>query len=189
MKNGTILLQKVDPKNIPNTIEGFFYKAIIFFTGSTFLHALIYCDGKTWDSTFYTTGEMFKGKFTLFSGVRKRKTIAGHAVALEPVTPMTEKEKENMIAYMKKAIENKRPYNLLRLIAMAFVYPTRWFWNWIRWVPFSKDIYGEFCSSFVDEAWEAAGRDIIPNSKEELTAPVDFLKLIEYGTFKQVTIE
>lgn len=189
MKDGTILLHKMDydvVKNMKFSLEKISALAIMEVTDSTLVHASLVLNEKTYDATIYTRGKFLQGYFSLFSGVRTSNYILGHTIALEPTTPMTHNEKEKMQAYINEMINEKRPYNILRLLSLAIVHPTRKFWNWIGWVPFKKEVYGEVCSTFIDKAWEAAGRDILPRAEEELTAPGDFLKLLEYGTFKQV---
>ena len=76
-------------------------------------------------------------------------------------------------------------YNFFRLVMMLVIYPTRWFWKAIGWVPFSKKIYGEFCSSFVDEVLWQVGIDVLPDEFHGYTAPVDLLRTIEAGTYRQ----
>lgn len=179
MKDGTILLMK-QPKDAP-WYEQIIGRTIIFLTQSPFVHTLIYLNGYTYD------WNMKKENGKWYSGVIKTKGIRKpYDTALEPNFNLTKKQIKKMEEYFEEASLKRYPYNVARLIILAIVYPTRWFWNLINWVPFSKVDKGEVCSSGIDEAFEYAGIDLIPNSEEELTVPGDFFKLVENGEFKEI---
>ncbi len=177
MKDGTIVLQKASGH--AKGFEKLVLDAIVFFTESPYVHVLLYMDDEFWESTIFMDGKW------LFSGVRTRKNVP-HQVALEPIKDLTAEEKKKIKKYMEKMRDYNVPYNFARLVALAVVYPLKGIFKLLNWVPFKAEFFGEVCSTFVDEAYEQAGRDLLPNEMEEYTAPGDFLKLVELGTFKRI---
>ena len=169
MKNGTILLWRVEKS------DKFGPKLIAFFTGMPYHHAAVYLDGKTYDET---------GK-----GAGSREGLKTSADEYwEPVKEMTESEKRRMWAFLWWTSEfehgGRWPYNFLKFVVLAIVYPTKRFWNWINWIPFSSDLLGEVCSTYVDYAWRAAGRDILKGWSEEFTVPGDLAGLPDFRLSK-----
>ena len=161
MKDGTILLYRVT-KN-----DGFGPKLIAFFTGMPYHHAAIYCMGSTYE-------EGPKGA-SRTDGLKRADEY------WEPVEDMTPEEKNRMWAFLWWTAEFKHggrwPYNFLKFVVLALVYPTKKFWNKIGWMPFQNDLLGEVCSTYVDYAWRAAGRDILMGWGEEFTVPGDLAGL------------
>lgn len=160
MKNGTVIVTKYRPS------KHFFWnllsKLIVFFTGMPYTHVEIYCDYYMYGSTL--------------GGPRKTKEIPKNVIFLEPKIDLTQKQQNFMKRYLESKLGNKGRYNILKLIVLSFVYPTRWFWKWIGWVPFQNDVFGVVCSVYVDEAYKAAGIDLLPKEYEEYTAPGDFFR-------------
>ncbi len=179
MKNGTILLQKPNwelTKNIQDRV----IKVIQFITSSKYHHVVVYNDGYYWESTVWNVGKK------MYHGVKKSKYKPFHSTVLEPVKDLTSKEVKDLTSYLEGELLKGVPYNFFKLISLALIYPTRWFWKLIGWVPFSNTIFGEVCSTFIDEAFYKIGRDILPDAFHGYTAPVDFLRTIEANTFRQV---
>ena len=161
MKDGTILLYRVE-KN-----DGFGSKLIGFVTGMPYHHAAIYCDGQTFEEGPKGAG------YT--NGLKKADEY------WEPIEDMTPEENKRMWAFLWWTAVYKHggrwPYNFLKFIVLALVYPTKKFWNKIDWMPFQSDLLGEVCSTYVDYAWQAAGRDILPGWDGEFTVPGDLAGL------------
>jgi hypothetical protein len=131
-------------------------RLIRYFTESEWGHVAIYVGGYTYESTW--------------PGVRKTPgMIAADLVLIPP--PLNE---PNMLDWLEARVSAKMRYNWPRLIAFMFIYPLRWFFNKLNWVPFSAAIFGEVCSSFVDEAVRAGGLDLWPYRGEDATVPGDF---------------
>lgn len=160
MKDGTVFVTKNRKSDdlFSNTLGNL----IEYFTGMPYVHVEVWCKGHRYGSV--------KG------GPRKTTTVPNRngTVFLQPREELTEKQKEAMNEYLERMLS--RPYNVFKLVSLALVYPTRWFWNWIGWVPFEKDVFGVVCSVYVDEAYKAAGIDLLPGRSEEYTSPGDFLK-------------
>lgn len=179
MKNGTILLQKPNWE-LTKSIQDRIIKVIQFVTNSKYHHVVLYLDGYYWESTVWYEGKK------MYHGIKKSKSIWHYDTALEPVVDLTKDQVEGLNKYFEREKEANSPYNFLRLVSLLFVYPTRWLWKLIGWVPFSNQIFGEVCSSRIDEAYHEIGFDILPDEFHGYTAPVDFLRCIEANTFQQV---
>jgi len=168
MVDGTILLFKRENKKFD--LVG---RAIEFFTGSPYTHVALFLNGCTYDATVWTP----QGKWWPHSGVRKTVgTLPGYSTLLQPKVPIKHDEMIAMVAVAEDEIKNHVPYNVLKLLVLAIVYPTRKFWTWINWVPFQAEFFGEVCSEFVDEEYSTAGRDLFPGRTEEDTVPGDYMK-------------
>jgi len=179
--DGTIILIKYH--GAKRFVDRLVSKAIMFFTKSPFIHVMLYFDGKTYDSYAWLNPNTKK----MNQGFRVRDGFKKGDIYLEPIKKLTDEEKEKMRAYLEQEIKEKEPYNFIKLVALAFIYPTKHFWRWIGWVPFSNEFFGRVCSTRVDEAWKSV-RDIFPKELEGYTVPGDFMKLIEFGTFRQIYI-
>ena len=158
MRDGTILLYKVPEKHAT-----FIQKAIRYFTKKPYHHVAVYFDGST-----------------LEEGTRGYAHTLGINIASEywePETEMSDMECARARAFVMivdgEGIRHHWPYNYLLTFIMFVVYPTRWFWNKIKWVPFSSTLLGANCSSFVDKFWKYVGRDIKPKWMEALSVPGD----------------
>jgi hypothetical protein len=131
-------------------------RLIRYFTESEWGHVAIYVGGYTYEQTW--------------PGVRKTPGMIACDLALIPPTL----NEPNMIDWLEAQVSAKMRYNWPRLVAMCIVYPLRWFFSKCNWVPFSAAIFGEVCSSFIDEAVKAGGVDLWPYRDEHATVPGDF---------------
>ena len=157
MKDGSIVLYV--PKRA-NVIQ----KAIQFFTGMPQTHAAIYFEGYLYEESMW--------------GAQKHLYEGSSNEVWEPKIELRNRERRLMGAFLKRTLGEsppwyRWPYNYLKLLVLALVYPTRWIWNKLNWVPFQNDLLGEVCSTYVDQAWLITGRDIIPGMYEEFTVPGD----------------
>lgn len=75
--------------------------------------------------------------------------------------------------YWLDAIKRGKRYNWIKLAALLFIYPTRWVWDRLNWVPFSSRFWGEVCSTGVDESFKCARIDLVPHAEEGYTSPGD----------------
>lgn len=156
MKDGTIMLRCVKESS------GFGPKLIAWWTGMPQYHVMIYFCGQTYGMS---------GK-----GVVVKNGISGASERWEPVKEMTNAQRDRMGAFLwwtAKWERGKWRYNFLKFAALFFVYPTRRFWNWIGWMPFQSDLYGEHCATYVAYAWWAAGKTIVPGLWIDLVVPGD----------------
>ena len=138
-------------------------KAIAFFTGKPYNHANTFHGGSTWEEDV--------------GGAKQTEGLKKADEYWEPDADGTEVEKAKGLTFLQvttgMGIRKPWPYNWLLTGIKAIVYPTRWFWNWIKWVPFSSAFYGVNCSVYVDKYWKYRGRDIRPKWMEHLSAPGD----------------
>lgn len=171
MKDGTVLLVPYDPneKNPIYKLVGWVIKKI---TKEDFTHTAIFFNGKYYDDTL-----IFKG-LNIKSGVRSLDA-PDYPVGktLEYVGELTPEQFVRMQSYLIFYANEPIHYSILKLVTLSFVYPTKWFWDLIGWVPFSKFLFGEVCSTFVAEAWKFAGVDLFKGiEQDELVSPGDFLR-------------
>jgi len=168
MKTVNILLWKYNKQKLwYRDITG---KCIVFFTGHKIVHAaLSFEDGTKYESTIWKVN----GKYT--GGARKSTVGTSHDITI-PID-VTDAQEKKMREYLDYTVKIRMPYNFLKLVALAIVYPTRWFWNCIKWVPFNAELFGRVCSVYVDKAFKSAGVDLFKNELEGFTVPGDFLKL------------
>jgi hypothetical protein len=142
-------------------------KLIAFFTGKPYNHAKVIHGGDTWEEDV--------GGARQTVGIRMAVEYWAPDVTLSPI------EAARGLVFLQvttgMGIRKSWPYNWLLTGIKAIVYPTRWFWNWIGWVPFSSAFYGVNCSVYVDMYWRYAGRDIKPKWLEHLSAPGDLAGL------------
>jgi hypothetical protein len=97
-------------------------------------------------------------------------------VTLEPVRELSDAEKRRMEHYLASKLGPGHYYNVFKLCALMVVCFTRRVWNKLGWVPFQNDFFGVICSVYVDEAYKAAGIDLLPNENAEYTVPADFAR-------------
>ena len=143
-------------------------RLIQFFTGSRWTHVAIEIEGFVWESAI--EGAQVSEK-------------SGYQISKVPVRPLTDRELHDIWYYCARAVRHGWPYNFCKIVALAVVYPTRWVWRRLGWVPFDRDVYGETCSGFVDEAFKVAGIDLLPLEHEGYTSPGDIWdsKFLEDG--------
>lgn len=150
-------------------------RSIVYFTGYKYVHVGIYFYGKLYESTVWTDEN---GK--LRSGIRI--TVQGDPSVTPPsfcMVPwrleLTEDRMKRIEKILNEYVEESRPYNVFKLVVLALVWPTRWFWKKIKWVPFNHDVFGEVCSGFVDEVMYKARWDLFPEEWEGYTVPGQFV--------------
>jgi hypothetical protein len=159
-----------------NKFRDFVSRCIVFFTGKEFTHVGWWIDGYIYDSSVWEYG----GK--TFHGARKTEYSkwpedeAKPKVWVEPVKPLSDHTIQLIKMWCEESLGDEMPYNFLSLVTFAIVAPFRWFWNWIGWVPFSAELFGEVCSTYVDDSAYECGFDIFPDMKEDLAVPGDFLE-------------
>lgn len=142
-------------------------KAIRYFTESQWEHVAIYVRGNTYEQTW--------------PGVRK--TPGQNPATLVMIPPqISESDETRMIVWLEDQAAKKVRYNWMKLVVLAIVYPLRWFFNKIGWVPFQAALFGEVCSTFVDQALRVAGVDLFPERGEEATVPGDYARCRELVT-------
>jgi uncharacterized protein YycO len=138
-------------------------KCIKYFTDSEWAHVALYVGG-------YTFEETFPGAIKTL-GEKSAQRILCHDTTLS--------QENKMYDWCMEAVSRHMAYNVFRLVALAFVYPLRWFFNKLNWVPFRARIFGEVCSTFVDSAFKAGGIDLFPERGEAATVPGDFINCRE----------
>ncbi len=166
MKNGTIVLQASIKKH-PN----FLINLVLYFikntTWSNKTHIKVWLRGAWYDCT-YPEG----ARVTYDNYVDSPENVLREL----RVTP-TEDQVDEMIAFGERAIEDELKYNIILLVLTRIFFKQRVFWNFIRWVPFSKTKwFGNYCSVFADRMFKMAGIDCFPVMFEKLTSPGDFEK-------------
>lgn len=167
MKDGTVFLVKYRPKE--KWVYSIVGKVITFITKSPYTHTGIYINGKYFDDTIYID------KKGIHSGVRvsEERHFADDAI-LEYVGEFSPDQVKLMEAFLMFYSKRHIPYGIGRLISLAIVYPTRWFWKMIGYVPFEKSAR-EVCSTIVADTYEFAGINLFPDMSPEMIAPGDFL--------------
>ena len=165
MKNGTVIL------TASARSSKWYIRLVIWFirkaSGYSYDHTRVWIDGYIYETT--TPYGFRKTKGTL--------TKADGRDLLEPIIELTSAEKIAMVSYFDRRIKDNAPYNYAKLFISLLLYWSRPFFEWLKWVPFQDDkLFGDFCSSAVDEAFLFAGLDILPEGYEEITTPGDFMK-------------
>lgn len=143
-------------------------KLICFFTNSNYTHSAIYLNGYLYEST------VMNGQ----NGAMKTKGLPPaerNCIVLEFKKPVNPADIEHLEYALNRRVVEKRPYNFFKIFVLAIIYPTRWLWNAIGWVPFQNEAFGYVCSVFVDSALKQFGIDLIPDNNEEYSSPGDIL--------------
>lgn len=147
-------------------------KAIVYFTGYPYTHVGIYYGGNLYESTMWLDDDK-----KIRSGIRVTKMgdpkVSPPSFCMVPIS-MPHSLMVRVGEVLKSYVEENRPYNVLKLFALALVWPTRWFWKKIRWVPFHEDVFGCVCSTFVDRVMYKAKWDLFPDDWESYTVPGQF---------------
>lgn len=146
-------------------------KCIVYFTDSPYTHVALYVGGYTYDTTIWF--EEGKPK----TGIRKVRGQLKGTVVMVPNVPFSPAQAERLRGVADSYARKNKPYNIVKLLALAVVWNTRWFWKKIRWVPFNHTVFGEVCSGFVDEVFKKAGIDLFPSEYEGYTVPGQFIEL------------
>lgn len=157
----------------PNRFVNILGKCITYFTGYPYTHVGIIYFGKLYESTIW----LEDGK--LRSGIRVRglddPSIVPPAFCMVPWrTELTPTMLYKIGDVLDRYIRFSRPYNVFKLIVLSFVWPTRWFWKAIKWVPFHHEVFGTVCSTFVDRVMHSARWDLFPDEWESYTVPGQF---------------
>ncbi len=163
MKNATILLWRYHAG--PSWLLNLVGEEICRVTKSPYVHAAIFLGGKVYESTVWFVNGWPHG------GVRIHEE-ADWDEAWEPITDVPPDVVNRMIAYAEEQISEHRPYNVFELLAMSFVWPTRRFWRWLGWIPFTAGFLGKFCSTFTEKVW-LAGYSLVPLDDEEMAPPCE----------------
>jgi hypothetical protein len=166
MRDGTIGLDKA------KGIVGWAIKRI---SGKAWGHSKQYIAGFTWERTIWWVGYWFK------SGI---KVTVGYVMSDcygQPKIKRTPAQINAMLCYYIEELNKRRPYNIAKLLVLAFVIPHKKFFQRIGWVPFENAELGDVCSPTTDEACKRAAWDVLPARDEEYTAPGDFLDSTEFA--------
>jgi len=160
MKNGTILLWKY--KKSKGLID-FVSRLIVFFTNFPYVHVSIFLDGKTYEYTVWKDGKKTKTGIRITNGLREADEYR------EPTFDLSAHEVFTMIKYAEWLKPHK--YSVLKLLVLSVIYPARWLFKKIKWVPFDNFIFGDVCSVLPAEMYEFIGRDIFPYDPAGITVP------------------
>lgn len=134
-------------------------RAISYFTMSEWAHVAIYVRGATYEQTW--------------PGVTKTVGCKSADMVLVPPA-IADSAETRMLLWLEEQASRKVRYNWMKLVVFAVVYPLRWFFARLGWMPFQSALFGEVCSTFVDQALFIAGVDLFPQRDEESTVPGDF---------------
>ncbi len=165
MKDGSVLTFPPGPDPVGQAVK--------YITGGP-AHVAIFIGGLFFDDTVWHQ----PGKLLPVSGVREslQADIAGWGeyTIQEPVAPWSDAEIQAALEVAITQVNLRRHYNIFLLLVDAILYPTRWFWDRIGWVPFGSWYLGGVCSSFAGLVVRATGRDPWPGIKTQELVPLDF---------------
>jgi hypothetical protein len=156
----------------------FVSRAIVFFTGMPYTHVALVFEGAVYESTVWKNE-----KGNLESGIRITygrfpSDVPEPDICMVPWRLETTPERMDRIKReLEKVVPLPRPYNILKLVVLALIWPTRRFWKWIKWVPFNHEAWGEVCSGFVDEIMKDSKWDLFPDEWEGYTVPGQFIDI------------
>lgn len=158
-----------------------FDKIVHAVTGYWYYHTALWIGDVVYNSPFenqstgtiYESAAYFDQNNKWHSGIRKYKSHPTGEVWRFKIPPTPEQEKR-IKAFAESEIGE--PYNFSKLIGMVFIYPLRWLWKLIGYVPFSWEFMGKICSVYVDACIIAGGIDLFPDRGEKDTVPGDFSK-------------
>jgi hypothetical protein len=151
-------------------------RSIVYFTGMPYIHVGVHFEGKLYESSVWRDGNN-----RLRSGIRITlgpSGLYGPDICMVPWrVECTTERMDRIRSVLNIYVAGDRPYNVFKLIVLAIVWPTRWFWKMIRWVPFNHDVFGEVCSGFVDEVMFKSQWDLFPDEWEGYTVPGQFVHI------------
>lgn len=166
LKDGSIIVSQTTDNNKFNEAIKWLIETI---DGSIYGHTALYLGGKFWEYGIFVTNTKVKQGFYEYH-------LKGDVY--EPKKDLTEEEVKKALKFVKKGFK----YNIVKYILMMFIYPTRWIWKKLKWVPFNNSA-SYICSEAIDRLYKYLGYDIIPNELEGYTSPGDLTKS---GFFKFV---
>lgn len=172
MKNGTIIL--TEPSGYAKGIERIVEKCIQFFTGSSYTHVKLYFRGLCYHSYAYYNPQTKR----VMHGFAATSNVSG-SLKIEPVRDMTRGDCAMLHDYIARELLQAEPYNFIKLVTLAVIYPTRWFWRLIGRVPFSSELLGRVCSTRVDEMVSVYMGDLFPDDLQGYSVPGDYPKLLD----------
>ena len=146
-----------------------FDKVVHFFTGSWYYHAALWIDGMQYEDAAY-----FSPDGVWHEGAMRHSVPHPGGDHFVLVDGMTNEQERKVRTWCEQHLYAQ--YNFPKLVGMAIIYPFRWFFKLIGWVPFSRAVFGYICSEYVDRAFKTAGIDLLPGAREGYTAPGDLAK-------------
>lgn len=162
-----------------NFWHNLFEKAIVYFTGYDYVHTALWIDGYRYDAARWRAN----GKWR--TGIRRVRTSRSADVVLLPANQLSKMKKTLIKSIADTYYKMRRPYNYFKVVALIIIWPTRWIWKKLGWVPFDRDLRGEICSVFVDEVFKRAGIDLFPDDHEGYTVPGMFVEKLPDNGWKE----
>ena len=169
--DGTILLHKITKKYLKSCkwYAKIVTVTICIFTWSKYHHTSFFSKGYRYES-----GHPF--------GVVKKKAVFEEKEGYKykyPIRPMTKEEADRYNASWEKKLKQNIRYNYLKLGSMTFVYPTRFFWDKLKYVPFQNNyFFGVVCSVAGCESFGDIGWILLPGRYNETIVPGDLDKSV-----------
>jgi hypothetical protein len=150
-------------------------RAIRYFTGSPYVHAAVFLAGMTFESTVWLPeGKKVWMLWAYKSGIRETWGYFSADKTMELARLLIDEEYMAGRNYAVEQINDRHWYNFLLTFFDIIIYPTRWFWQKVGWIPFSSRYLGANCSEFVDQVYKAMGIDLWPDRGEASTVPGDY---------------
>jgi len=162
-----LIVKIVSYKIKPNQFKPFVMfvnRLICLCTGSKYWHTAIILENYKYES-----GHPYGASKSIYTATQDKYQDIEDIV-------VTNEQLHNMIAYAELKLNQNLRYNHYKLIALAILYPTRFIWDKIKWVPFQNDYFGQICSVFVREILLNGDIDYCPKRYKEITAPCDMHK-------------
>ena len=152
-------------------------RCIVYFTGFDATHVGLYFQGKLYESTIWRNAA---GKLRTGIRITEKRDLSIYPPDLCLVPwrlEITQERIDRIAATLEQYVAADRPYNIFKLVILSVVWPTRWVWKRIKWVPFDRDAFGEVCSGFVDEVMMKSRWDLFPDEWEGYSVPGQFLSI------------
>lgn len=111
-------------------------------TGTIWTHVKWHVGGCTWESTL----EHVDGQLLPASGMIRTVGVKPADLWREPVTNLTQEQVEGILRWSELQVWLGTKYNVAGLVAFAFFYRTRGFWDKLGWVPFDETLHKAVCS-------------------------------------------
>jgi hypothetical protein len=142
-------------------------KLITGFTHGEYSHCAIMFEGEIYEDAI-----TIDRNNEIYNGVYEDDQLIGELWAY--TQDLTTYQRYLGREFLQKNLGKK--YGLLKLFLMIFIFPTRWFWNKINYVPFEGITKGMICSEFVVKFFNSMDINILPGLNDELSVPSDFIK-------------